>query len=154
MTGTQNHEGIAGAAAAIEYLAELGRTIISHQSDRRAALATAFTAIEQYEHKLMTQLIDGLSELPGITIYGITDPNLFSQRVPTVSFRHLTFTASQLAERLGARGIFVWHGNYYALPLTETLGLEPEGMVRIGLLHYNTPSEVDRFLAELQRLDQ
>jgi selenocysteine lyase/cysteine desulfurase len=70
--------------------------------------------------------------------------------VPTVSFTHRRLTPKEIAERLANQGIFVWHGNYYALPLTEALGLEPDGMVRIGLLHYNTADEVDRLLAALR----
>ena len=80
------------------------------------------------------------------------EPQRFSDRVPTVSFTHDRFTATQIAAALGEKGIFTWHGNYYALPLTEALGLEPEGMVRVGLVHYNTEAEVDRLLDELARL--
>jgi selenocysteine lyase/cysteine desulfurase len=75
------------------------------------------------------------------------------ERVPTVSITHSHLKPRQLAEHLDERGIFVWHGNYYALGLTETLGLEPEGMVRIGLVHYNTPEEIDRLMAALAELE-
>ena len=76
-----------------------------------------------------------------------------AERLPTISITHAHLSPAALAETLGERGIFVWHGNYYALQLTETLGLEPEGMVRIGLAHYNTNEEVDRLLQELTSLE-
>ena len=81
---------------------------------------------------------------------GIADPARLAERVPTICFTHAHLAPSEIAQRLAADGIYVWHGNYYALPLTETLGLEPDGAVRVGLLHYNTPEEVDRFLAALK----
>ena len=70
----------------------------------------------------------------------------------TVSFTHERFTAAEMADRLGQAGFFTWHGNYYALQLTERLGLEPEGMLRVGLVHYNTMTEVERFLETLHGL--
>lgn len=150
MTGTQNHEGIAGSLAAVDYLADLGRAIAANDSlDRRAALTSAYTAIAEYEQMLITKLLDGLAELSHIQVWGITDTTRCNDRLPTVSITSEKETATQLAQRLGEAGIFVWNGNYYALQLTETLGLEPEGMVRIGLAHYNTPNEVERLLGEL-----
>ncbi|HAY79875.1 MAG TPA: cysteine desulfurase-like protein, partial [Planctomycetaceae bacterium] len=79
----------------------------------------------------------------------ITDPSRMSERLPTVSIRHRSISSQELAQKLGNAGIFVWDGNYYALQLTETLGLEPDGMVRIGLVHYNTVEEVHRLLEVL-----
>ncbi len=153
MTGTQCHEGIAGALAAVDYLAELGRAAAADDSlDRRAALSAAFGAIGQYERELTRRLLDGLAQIEDVRVWGITDAERLDQRLPTVSITHNRLTASQLAERLGERGIFVWHGNYYALELTEALGLEPEGMVHIGLVHYNTAAEVDRLISELENL--
>jgi selenocysteine lyase/cysteine desulfurase len=73
--------------------------------------------------------------------------------VPTVSITHDRLRPREVAEHLDRRGIFVWHGNFYALELTEALGLEPDGMVRIGLLHYNTAGEVQRLLAALAELE-
>ncbi len=153
MTGTQNHEGIAGVLAAIEDLADLGRQFEPQANDRRSALRAAFREIGAYERTLCRQLIAGLKELPSVKIWGITDPARFDQRVPTVSITHDKLPAGKLADFLGARGIFAWHGNFYALELTETLGLEPEGLVRLGLLHYNTSSEVERLLALLRELE-
>lgn len=154
MTGTQNHEGIAGTREAIDYLADLGRSLADDQDlDRRAALAEAFADIREYEIELARHLLAGLAELPDFKVWGITDPARLAERLPTVSITHHRLTATQLAARLGARGIFVWHGNYYALPLTERLGLEPEGMVRIGPVHYNTFDEIDRLISELKNVD-
>jgi selenocysteine lyase/cysteine desulfurase len=153
MTGTQNHEGIAGTRAMIEYLADLGRSVAPDVSTRRDALAAAFEAIGSYERNLLTYLMDQLAKLPSVTIWGITDPARFDQRLPTVSFTHAKMSPARLAEHLGDRNIFVWRGNYYALLLTETLGLEPDGTVRVGLLHYNTRQEVDRLIEALAELE-
>ena len=149
MTGTQNHEGIAGTLAAVDYLADLGRALAKDPArPRRESLAVAYGAIGEYERDLASQLLEGLQRLSDVRIWGITDPARLHDRFPTVSITHARHTPTQLAKWLGERGVFVWQGNYYALPLTETLGLEPEGMVRIGLLHYNTPAEVE-YLLEL-----
>ena len=98
-------------------------------------------------------LLDGLEATDDVQVHGITDRDLMDHRVPTFSFTHARHAPGEIARRLGDRGVFVWHGNYYALPLTEALGVEPLGMVRVGLLHYNTRAEVERFLDELGRLD-
>jgi cysteine desulfurase family protein (TIGR01976 family) len=154
MTGTQNHEGIAGTRQAVDYLADLGRSLADNQDlDRRAAITEALTDVREYEIELARHLLAGLAELPSFKVWGITDPARLAERLPTVSITHERVTATQLATRLGERGIFVWHGNYYALPLTERLGLEPEGMVRIGPVHYNTFEEIDRLLSELKSID-
>jgi cysteine desulfurase family protein (TIGR01976 family) len=152
MTGTQNHEGIAGVLAAIEYLADLGRHV-SGGGDRRAALASAFAEITAYERALCRQLIAGLAALPGVRLWGIADLDRLDQRVPTVSITHRKLAPAALADYLGRRGIFAWHGNFYALALSEALGLEPAGLVRLGLLHYNTADEVQRLLSALQELE-
>jgi selenocysteine lyase/cysteine desulfurase len=154
-TGTKNHEGMAGVMAAINYLADLGAEFgapfaedFPGFSGRRLQLKTAMAAIRAYERPLAERLISGLQAIPGLTIYGITDPTRFDQRVPTVSFRLDRYSPRQVAERLGNEGIFVWDGNYYALAVTERLGVEESGgMVRVGIAHYNTAGEVDRLLA-------
>jgi cysteine desulfurase family protein (TIGR01976 family) len=151
-TGTQNHEGIAGTRAAIDYLADLGRDHDPGATDRRQALLSAYAAIEAYERPLAARLLDGLARLPEIRVYGITDTARIAERVPTVSFTHERLSPHEVAKRLDQHGIFVWHGNYYAQPLTETLGLEPEGMVRVGILHYNTAREIDRLLEAVTTL--
>ena len=152
MTGTQNHEGIAGTLAAVEYLADLGRTFGPADADRRTALNAAFAAITTYEQHLAQRLIAGLAQRPNITIWGITDTIRRTERVPTLGITHQSLTPTELAQSLAEQRIFVWHGNFYALPVTEALGLEPEGMVRIGLLHYNTEEEVDRLLEALDQI--
>ena len=153
MTGTQNHEGIAGVLAAIEYLAELGRRFAPAAAARRAALSAAFSEIRQYERQLCRELIAGLTELSQVRVWGITDQTKFEDRVPTVSITHKKLSPTDLADRLGRQGIFAWHGNFYAIELTETLGLEPAGLVRLGLLHYNTSNEIERLLIALQELE-
>ncbi len=153
MTGTQSHESIAGTLAAVEYLAGLGREAADDPAlPRREALQFAYAAIADHENELLQRLLSGLEPLDAITVWGITDAAQLDQRLPTVSITHNRLTATDVAARLAQRGIFVWNGNYYALQLTETLGLEPEGMVRIGLAHYNTAEEVDRLLGELASL--
>ena len=153
MTGTQNHEGIAGVLAAIEYLAELGRRFAPAAADRRAALKAVFAEIGRYERQLCRELIAGLAELSQVRVWGITDQTKFEHRVPTVSITHKKLSPADLADRLGRQGIFAWHGNFYALQLTETLGLEPAGLVRLGLLHYNTSEEIERLLTALEELE-
>jgi selenocysteine lyase/cysteine desulfurase len=149
MTGTPNLEGIAGTLAAVGYLAGLGGWDQKRPSDLRPALRRAYQLIESYERDLCRRLLEGLARLPAIKVWGVTDLNRFAERVPTVGLTHARLTATHLAAALAERGVFVWHGNFYALALTERLGLEPEGMVRIGLLHYNTAEEVDRLLDTL-----
>jgi cysteine desulfurase family protein (TIGR01976 family) len=153
MTGTQNHECIAGVLAAIEYLADLGRDVAANQSlARRAALQVSYQAVGEYERALMTRMLSGLQANQEVKIWGITDSARYGDRLPTISITHQRLSAPEIARRLGEVGIFVWHGNYYALQITETLGLEPDGMVRIGLVHYNTEEEVDRLLQVLNSL--
>lgn len=151
MTGTQSHEGIAGVLAAIDYLADLGREVGSALS-RRDALVAAFQAIEAHERHLITAMVRGIEDMQEFKVLGIRDPARFEQRVPTLGVTHSRLSPTHIAQHLADRGIFVWHGNFYALPLTEWLGLEPEGMVRIGLLHYNDMDEVQRLLDALNEL--
>jgi cysteine desulfurase family protein (TIGR01976 family) len=152
-TGTQNHEGQAGTLAAIEYLAELGRRTSPNAAGRRAQLLAAYDAIRAYEMSLSERLIRGLLAQPGLTFYGIREPERFDHRTPTVGIRMEGRTPRQLAEYLGERGIFTWDGNYYAINLTERLGVESSGgMLRIGLAHYNTREEIVRLLAVLREL--
>jgi selenocysteine lyase/cysteine desulfurase len=150
MTGTQNHEGIAGTMAAVEYLADLGRNLAPRAADRRAALEAAYPAIVAYERQLAELLLAGIRDMPQFKVWGITDPARLDHRVPTVAITHRTIAPRELASRLAGQGLFVWHGNFYALPLSEALGLEPEGMLRIGLMHYNTREEVERLLQALR----
>jgi selenocysteine lyase/cysteine desulfurase len=120
---------------------------------RRAALLAAMEAIRSYERELSEKLVAGLLAIPGLAFYGITDPARFDRRTPTVAVRLEGYTPRELSEELGRRGIFSWDGNYYALNLAERLGLEDKGgMLRIGLVHYNTPEEIDVLLAALREL--
>ena len=153
MTGTQSHESLAGVLAAIDYLADIGRMVAGNDGlDRRAALREAFSAIEQYERFLCERLLHGLAQIGEIKVWGITDVSRLEQRVATVSLTHDRYTSAELAERLGRQGIFSWHGNYYALELSEALGHEPAGKLRVGLVHYNTAGEVDRLLRALEEV--
>jgi selenocysteine lyase/cysteine desulfurase len=150
MSGTQSHESICGAMAAVDYLADLGRSVAGDSDlPRRQALKRAYEAIADYEQWLAKRLLEGLAAREDIQVWGVADSNQVATRIPTVSITHRNKKAVQLADDLAQQGIFVWHGNYYALELTETLGLEPDGMVRIGLVHYNTPDEVDRLFDAL-----
>jgi cysteine desulfurase family protein (TIGR01976 family) len=153
-TGTASHEALAGLEAAIDYLADLGRRSAGGRAGgRRAALAAAMDAIRRHERDLMERLIPGLLDVPGLRLYGIREPRRFGERVPTAAIRIEGRRPRALAAALGERGIFVWDGNYYALSLSERLGLEAlGGTVRLGLVHYNTPAEVDRTLAALRDL--
>ena len=150
-SGTQIHELIAGIGAAVEYLAELGRHGDVDVSTRREALAAAYHSTVTYETGLIWQLIDGLKAIPGCRIYGISDPKRSGERCSTLSLRLGNHHPTAIASFLGERGIFTWDGNYYALNLSERLGVESHGgMLRIGLVHYNTAEEVDRLLAALR----
>jgi cysteine desulfurase family protein (TIGR01976 family) len=153
--GTLNHEGIAGITACVDYLADLGRHIDPSASARRIALLTAWKAIQTHEQTLVQTLISGLLKIPGLKLYGITDPERFAERCPTVAVRIAGHTPLHLATELGRRGFFTWDGNYYALNLTEHLNVEKDGgFLRIGLAHYNTAEEVDRCLAALREIAQ
>lgn len=151
MTGTQNHACIAGAAAAVDYMASLSPIPADHQN-RRERLIDAMSIISNYETELISKLMEGLLSIPRFKVFGITDLNRMSERAPTVSFQVAGATSIEVAQRLGDQGVFAWHGNYYALPLTESLGTEPAGMVRLGCMHYNTLEEVERTLDLLRTM--
>jgi selenocysteine lyase/cysteine desulfurase len=151
--GTLNHEGIAGITACVEYLADLGRHLDPSASSRRAALSAAYRGIQAYERCLAERLALGLLQIPGLQLYGISDLKRFDRRCPTFAVRIEGHTPLQLATDLGERGFFTWDGNYFALNLTERLDVEKSGgFLRIGLAHYNTAEEVDRFLTALQEI--
>ncbi len=147
-TGTQNHEGIAGTLGALRYFEWLGEQVISDQwavnsASRREKLVTAMAAIKEYEKSLSRALIEGLSSIDRVKVWGITDPDRLDQRVPTVSFTMGDKSPRAIAEYLAGQSIYVWDGNYYALAIMERLGLEESGgMVRVGVVHYNTLDEV------------
>ncbi len=148
MTGTQNHEGIAGVAACVEYLASIGVG-----PDRRAKLRSAMTAIQEYERGLARRLLAGLAERPRFTVWGIRDLNRLGERVPTVILTDRYLRPRHVAEHLAAREIYAWHGNNYAQEISERLGLEASGgFVRLGLVHINTEAEIDATLKALDEL--
>ena len=150
-TGTQVQELIAGITAAVDYLAELGRRHQPAVNTRREALLAAYRATHRHETGLLVRLIEGLQSVPGVRIFGITDPNRFGERCATISFRIGNHNPTKIAAFLGERGIFTWDGNFYALNFSERLGVEQlGGVLRVGLVHYNTAGEVDRLLAALR----
>jgi cysteine desulfurase family protein (TIGR01976 family) len=152
-TGTLAHENIAGVLAAVEYLADLGRRCDPATENRRAALLAAYADIRNYERELMSPLIAGLLQIPGLKFYGISDPARFGERTPTVAVRMHGRTPIELARKLGERGIFTWDGHYFALDLARRLDVEASGgWLRIGLVHYNTAEEVQRVVEELKKI--
>ncbi|HJT59117.1 MAG TPA: cysteine desulfurase-like protein [Ktedonobacteraceae bacterium] len=165
-TGTLNHEGLAGLVGVIDYLAMLGREQSERYnnafksedrgrsySGRQLELKVAMQAMMEYEHGLSAQLLAGLREIKGLQVYGITNPQDYAWRVPTITCNIEGHSPEELAEYLAANGIFAWNGNYYALGIMERLGLEERGgALRLGMAHYNTPGEIDRVLERLERL--
>ena len=129
-TGTLAHELLAGFVAAVEYLDELG-----------------WDAIRMHERAVGQRVLDGLPDR--CTLYG---PETMDDRVPTFAFRVEGVTPREVAERLAARSISIWDGDYYAVEGMTRLGLQPEGAARAGFVHYNTFEEVDRLLAALAEL--
>jgi cysteine desulfurase family protein (TIGR01976 family) len=163
MTGTQDHEGLAGVVAAIDYLASLapitqpsplkGERVEVRGATRRQRLGEAFTAIREHERILTERLLEGLAARPRFRVWGITHRDQLDQRGPTVSITAKDRTPLQLAEHLASREIYAWNGNMYALELTERLELEERGgILRLGMVHYNTLEEIDRLLKALDEL--
>ena len=108
--------------------------------------------IQPYEQALIEHLIAGLQEIAGVRIYGITERAKWQQRVATVALRKEGITPQQLAKALAEQNVFVTEGNYYAIAISERLGVEQSGgMLRVGLTHYNTTEEIDYFLRVLAR---
>lgn len=159
-TGTQNFEAIAGAKAAVDYLASLGEGYgdpdiadLGGLGARRLNIKKGMRSLRQYEEALFAKLLNGLKEIKGIRIYGITDAARLGLRAPTAAFNLVGRNPRDVARELGNAGINVWDGNYYALALMERIGLEEHGgAVRVGLAHYNTTREVDRLLGVLARI--
>lgn len=158
--GTQNHEGIAGVLGALEYLEWVGTNFGEQYAEkyaefegRRRHLKQAMAAIRAYEYELSRALLENLSEIPGIKIFGPKDVRELEDRVPTFSFTLKGWQPRRVAEKLDEAGIYVWDGNYYALAVTERLGLEDSGgMIRAGAVHYNTVEEIARLRAELEKI--
>ncbi len=160
-TGTLNHEGIAGAAEAVEFIADLGGRFGSPDnlpdaalgrkwSDRRRRVVAGMKVMESYEQPLAEKLLKGLASIRKVRVYG---PPHGHPRTSTVSFTVDGVPAGQVAEALGEKGIFVWDGHFYAARLVECLGLMPSGgLVRVGLSPYNSGDEIDRLLDETRRI--
>ena len=147
-TGTPQIEQLAALAATVDYFDWLNATChrdchreVSNDPER----SRGANALLDYERGLTARLIDGLQRIPGVRIIGIADPARYDRRVPTVSFLHDRFSPSHIAEFLAKRNIFVWSGHNFALEVVRQLGIdEAQGVVRIGMAHYNTAAEVDR----------
>src|ERR1022692_3634356 len=149
--GTLNHECIAAIQACVDYWEDLGRHANPAVTTRRAAILAAHEAIHSHERKMMEKMIAGLLAVPGLKLYGITDPRRFENRCATFVVRIEGHTPLELATKLGERGFFTWDGNDYALNLTEQLDVERlGGFLRIGLVHYNTFEEVQSLLDALR----
>jgi cysteine desulfurase family protein (TIGR01976 family) len=151
--GTLNHECIAGIKACVDYWEALGRRTNPAVTTRRAAILAAHQAIHEHERKMTAKMIAGLLAIPGLKLYGISDPRRLENRCATFVVRIDPHTPLELATKLGDRGFFTWDGNYYALNLTEQLDVERRGgFLRIGFAHYNTMEEVERLLAALREI--
>jgi cysteine desulfurase family protein (TIGR01976 family) len=151
-TGTQSHEGMAGTGAAVDYFAGIGAGVTG-EDGRRENLVAAFDVLFDYEKALTGQLIEGLKDIPGVTIQGISDPDALDRRVPTVSFTHSNHAPDSIARALGEQNIFVWNGHNYGLEPAKALGLlDGGGVVRIGLVHYNTADEIDETLSAIEAI--
>ena len=156
-TGTLNHEGIAGSLAAVDYIAEVGERFgaafeerFPGMTGRRLHTHAGMAAIRAYEMPLFGRLLDGLESIPGLRVWGITDRARFEERTPTAAITLAGVTAERASTILGDRGIATWWGDFYAVGPIERLGLQPEGVLRIGLTHYNTAGEIDRLVAALR----
>jgi cysteine desulfurase family protein (TIGR01976 family) len=148
-TGTQSFESLAGVTAAINYIAGIGDS----GGERRQKIESAMKRIKQYEMELSERFLRGAAEVPGLRVYGITDIENLEQRTPTFAVGLEGCTPQEVATYLGERGVFVWHGHYYAVAVMERLGfLDQGGLVRIGFVHYNTGAEVGRVLETLHEL--
>jgi selenocysteine lyase/cysteine desulfurase len=163
-TGTQNHEGMAGVLGAVEYFEWVGRQFggefaqelaAQGYSGRRLELKKGLLALHSYELDLSRSLLSALSAVPGLALYGQSDPAKVDQRVATFAFRLKDIHPRRVAEKLGENGIYVWDGNYYAIGVTERLNVEDTGgMVRVGAVHYNTLEEVQQLKEALIKISQ
>jgi selenocysteine lyase/cysteine desulfurase len=156
-TGTQNFEGIAGVWGALEHYKWLGETYGSRYQERYAErysgqvclMKQGMAVMRSYEYELSRVLLERFAKVPGLRVYGNADSRRVEQRVPTMSINIEGIHPRRLAEMLAEYGIFVWDGHYYAVAVTERLGVEDSGgMVRVGAAHYNTIEEIER-LAEV-----
>jgi len=164
--GTQNHEGIAGAAAAVDFYASLAgyadasgseryRTANDSERDqdstlnRRAALVNAFAGLRAHSSPQVVKLWDALSSINGVRLFG---PPPHIARTPTVSFIVKNVASTEVARRLAERGLFVSHGDFYAQTVVDRLGLQPEGLVRVGCACYTSDEEIERLIEAIREL--
>jgi cysteine desulfurase family protein (TIGR01976 family) len=143
-TGTQNQEGIAGAAAAVDFLASL-----APGPTRRERLHAGFRELRERGEALTKQLWNGLREIKRVRLYG---PPLGGTRTPTIAFTIDDVPSIEVAKKLAERGVFLSHGDFYAMTVVERLGQAPDGLVRAGCACYTTPEEIDRLLAGVREL--
>jgi len=153
-TGTGNHEGDAGAAAAVDYLADIGVRYggAAAGASRRERVIAGMRAIRGYELDLYRYLARRLASVAGVRILGLTADADMERRTPTAAITIEGITPHDAAVALGQQGIAVWDGDFYATGLIERLGFTETGVLRIGLTHYNTRAEVDRFIDALGRV--
>ena len=137
-TGTQNQEGMVGAAAAVDYLASLASGI-----DRRTNLRNVYAELHARTSRLFERLWNGLSSLSRVTLYGVPPG---SPRTPTLSFTIDGVSSTDAARFLSERGLFLSHGDFYAWTVVQRLALEPEGLIRAGCACYTTEEEIDRLV--------
>ena len=150
--GTPQIELMAGLSAAVDYFADLGAAA-GEGGSRRQRIARAFAVSIAYENVLAQRLIDGLSDIDGLTIRGITDPKRLSERVPTVSFTVDGIAPETIVRQMNSENIFLWSGHNYAWEIVHQLGIPAEqGVVRIGIAHYNTSAEIDETLESVHRV--
>jgi cysteine desulfurase family protein (TIGR01976 family) len=156
-TGTADFEAIAGALAAVEYIASVGERFgrsfageFPSMTGRRLDAHAGMRAIRTYEMPLFGRLLAGLGQIPGVHLWGIADPARLDERTPTAALTLDACSPREAAEALGRQGITAWDGDFYAQALIERFGLfETGGVLRIGLTHYNTVEEIDRLLGAL-----
>lgn len=146
-TGTQNHEGIVGAAAAVRWLASL--TPVATDAGLRAGLVSSYAAMHQREADLFGRLRHGLRDIPGVRCYG---PPPDAPRTATLAFTVDGFSSEMVARALAARGCFVSNGDFYASTIAERLGVADAGLVRVGAAVYTTPAEIDRVIEGVAEL--
>jgi len=143
-TGTQNHEGIVGAAAAVDFLASL-----APGPTRRGSLRAGFRQLHERGEALIKQLWNGLREIERVRLYG---PPPGKARTPTIGFTVKDVPSTEVAKKLAKRGLFLSHGDFYAMTVVERLGLAPDGLVRAGCACYTTAEEIDRLLTGVGEL--
>ena len=143
-TGTQSFESLAGVAAAVDYIASIGEGI-----GRRERIVSAYENVNEHETALANRFLAGVEALPNVTLFGRTSAD---RRTATFAVEVEGVSPETVARALGGEGCFVWSGDYYAYEVMHRLGKAPEGLVRIGFVHYSTEEEVDRVLVELSRM--